>query len=245
MMKSRDAFPPNGWMFLQPETRWEAPTWQSFNVVVQALIEHRKANPALAKQHNWALDWETVAKEVDAYNDARCRAHGWLDFVSDGGAQPVPFQFPQRPFAPVGVAAIASVKRVAAGVRTLLDWLGSGGRPVAKELANSRARVCVQCPQNGKGDWTRFFTKPASDQIKLQLEIRNDLKLETPDDDKLGVCEACLCPLKLKVWAPLPHILKEMDNSTKEKLVPDCWILKEAFAEKQKWIEGKKMLDSI
>lgn len=225
MLKSRDQFPPAGFQFLQPETGWEAPFNQSFDVTVKAIMAHRKANPALAKRSNWALDYNSIANELDAFNDARCRAHGWLHFVSQE-ASPVPFWQPHSEKQGPAVGA-GGRSRIVAGVRTLLDWLGSGGRPVNRELAEKRAEVCSGCPMNGKGDWTRFFTVPASQKIKTQLEIKNELKLETPSDEKLGVCEACLCPLKLKVWTPIKHILKEMDEATTSKLDGRCWIPKE------------------
>ena len=228
MMKSRNAFPPGGWLYTQAATGWSAPPGQSFNVVTQALVAHRKANPGLVKQHNWAIDLASVANEVDAFNDARCRAHGWLDYVSGG---PSDFQWPAtspRSWSRPAVAAgEGSVKRVAAGVKTLLDWLGSGGRPVEQELANVRAERCALCPLNGKGGFERYFTVPASNAIKLQLEIKNDMKLATPSDEKLGICVGCLCPLKLKVFCPLDHIMKEMSEETFGQLHPRCWIIGE------------------
>lgn len=96
-----------------------------------------------------------------------------------------------------------------------------------KSVAETRASVCAGCEKNGRGGLEHYFTVPASQAIKLQLEIRNELKLETGYDDKLNVCEACLCPLKLKVWCPLDHIMKEMDAATKAKLWTGCWILSE------------------
>lgn len=229
MMKSRNNFPPSGWLFLQPQTGWSAPPGQSFNVVTNALIAHRKANPGLVKKHNWAIDFNTVANEVDAYNEARCRAHGWLDYVSERPS--VDFHRPATLRStlprPEPAAGASAVKRVRAGVKTLLDWLGSGGRPVSKELADVRAERCALCPLNGKGGLEHYLTVPASNAIRLQLEIKNDMSLSTPSDEKLGVCEACLCPLKLKIWCPWDHIMKQMDEETYGKLHPSCWILGE------------------
>lgn len=237
MMKSRNDWPPAGWIYVQPQTGWQSQGQQSFTGLVNSLIAHRLANPGLVKKHNWATDFESVANEVDAYNDARCRAHGWLNYVT--GDQTVPFPVAPRPFSPRrGVVVGTTLKHVSAGVKTLLDWLGSGGRPVEQALAEKRATVCMTCPQNGTGGLEHYFTVPASQAIKLQLEIKNDLKLATSHDAILNVCEACSCPLKLKVWCPLDHILKEMDEATKAKLDPRCWILSEeggasALAQKQ------------
>lgn len=229
MLKSRDVFPPGGFLYVQKETGWEAPQGVSFNVVVQALIAHRKANPALAGMHHWALDEKTVGNEVDAFNDARCRAHGWLGYVSqEVTSSPFPAA---RPSIVHRVAAAGEgVKRIAAGVKTLLDWLGKGGRPVLKELAEKRASICAICPKNKTGGLEKFFTVPASEQIRTQLGIKNDLKLETSHDARLNVCEACLCPLRLKVWCPMDHILEGLSTEIRSKLNPEnpkCWILEE------------------
>lgn len=226
MLKSRCVFPPGGFQFVQPQTGWEAPAGVSFDAVVQALIAHRKANPALAKQHGWATDYASVANEVDAYNDARCRAHGWMEYVTGDPAPFIPAASRSQP--PGFASAAGAVKRVGAGVKTLLDWLGSGGRPVEREQAESRASICETCPQNGTGDWTRFFTAPASEAIRRQLEIKGAMKLRTSKDHALGVCAGCLCPLKLKVWCPLPHILRSTDPSVLSKLDSRCWILRES-----------------
>lgn len=108
----------------------------------------------------------------------------------------------------------------------LLDWLGSGGKPAEQSLADSRAAICSTCPRNDGGDFTAFFTKPIADKIRTQLEIRGDLQLRTPHDETLTVCSACDCPLKLKVWVPMEHILAHTSEDTKTKLDPRCWITK-------------------
>lgn len=229
MMKSREAWPPGGWQFIQPEGPLEI-MGLSFTKTTDALLAFRLKNPGLVKKHNWTTDFETVANEVDTYNDARCRAHGWLDYVSAESDPTLPFSYSPRSFQLKPKAAVGAgvVKNVKAGVKTLLDWLGHGGRPVDKALAETRASICAGCPKNGKGGFEHYFTVPASQAIKLQLEIKNDLKLTTSYDDRLNVCEACLCPTRLKIWCPMEHILKEMSEETKTKLDPRCWILKES-----------------
>jgi len=188
----------------------------------------RQANPFLAERHGWRLDREGVEFEVDAYNTARCIAGGWLDFIiQDDGNPPAPvYVMPEKKKGKWGSAAAGSVQRVAAGVAVLVDWLGSGAKPVEQALANSRAAICAGCPKNDGGDFIAYFTKPVADTIRTQLEIRGDLQLKTPDDEKLTVCSACDCPLKLKVWAPLQHVLNHTSNEVRENLAPQCWILK-------------------
>jgi hypothetical protein len=133
-------------------------------------------------------------------------------------------QAPRREQASVA----GGVKRMVTGAAILRDWLGAGGTPVAPKLANQRAAVCATCPMNDKGDWTRFFTVPAAEQIKTQIELRNTLQMNTPFDAQLQVCSACLCPLKLKVHTPLEHIEAHLKPVDREKLDKPCWILSES-----------------
>lgn len=121
----------------------------------------------------------------------------------------------------------APSRAVAAGAATLSDWLGSGGKPVPQELANGRAETCAGCPKNMPGDWTSFFTLPAADLIRRQLAKRTELSVSTPLDDRINVCSACYCPLKLKVHCPIEHIQARMPDAVKNELAPDCWVLRE------------------
>ena len=66
MLLSETQFPPGGFMFYQPETRWSAPPG-SFNATVKAIIEHRKANP----RFGLSINPDTVSLELHAYNCVR------------------------------------------------------------------------------------------------------------------------------------------------------------------------------
>ncbi len=122
---------------------------------------------------------------------------------------------------------VAGASNVARGTAILVEWIGEGGVPVEIPIAEARAAICAECPLNDKGDWTRWFTQPASDLITQQLAVKHDLKLATSFDDKLQVCSACGCPLKLKVFTPMKHIRAHLSGESKAKLVPYCWILTE------------------
>ena len=73
---------------------------------------------------------------------------------------------------------------------------------------------------------TSYFTEEISEQIRRQIAIREDMELETPSDEKLGICSGCSCPLKLKVWTEMTHIQNHMTPETKAQLDPRCWITK-------------------
>lgn len=222
-LKSRRLFPPGMWQWFQPETGWRAPVGLDFDSVVNEIIRHRRANPRFGLR----VDWDGVADELDLYTCKRIGNNPQYCISEDEAKKRVrPSQAAQLWR---GVANVAGAsKRVVVGIGVLLDWLGSGGKAVLPALAASRAEVCSTCPQNSQQDLTSFFTVPASEMIRKQLEIKNDMKLATPLDDKIGVCVACACPLKTKVWTPIKHVLKILPSHDKERLDPRCWILKEA-----------------
>lgn len=220
---------PFGLKFYQPETRFNS-RQGSFNNIVDQVVAMRKANPALAAKHNWNLEWEMVADEVDAFNAAICERMGWNTFINQPGAgvAPTPKFKALSPLAEKQLSAAAEkVKKVWQGVKTLNDWIDSGTPPVAATLSQHRAEVCVACVLNGKGGLEEWFTKPAAAAIKLQISKLASRNLSTTVDDKLNVCTACLCPLKLKVHTPLPFITDHMSPATQSELDPKCWILEE------------------
>lgn len=226
-LKSRTEHPPYSFQFLQPETGQAAPFVGSFNHVVEQVITLRMANPFLCERHGWRTDVPGVEAEVDAYNTARCIAGGWLNFVvMDDDGPPAPL-YVMPPPAQKKTSVVARVRNVAAGVSVLLEWLGSGAKPVDQSLADARAATCATCPKNSGGDIVAYFTQPIADKIRTQLEIRGDLQLRTPHDEKLTICSGCDCPLKLKVWVPLDHVLAHTSEVTKTQLDQRCWILNE------------------
>jgi hypothetical protein len=230
-LKSRTQSPPNGFLYRQALTGWEnfkvCPSSQwDFQLLCNELQKHRLANP----KYRLITDMTAIQNEVDAKNAERVAAipGGELYVVSTD----VPASFHQAPIRSSPV--LAAVKAISVGAKTILDFEDSGESPVAYGQALERAQVCVSCPQNELGDLSRFFTIPASERIRKQLERAHEMKLTTPVDTQLNVCGACLCPLKLKVWFPLKFIAAHMSEDVKVKLDSKCWILKEAANESTK-----------
>lgn len=224
-LKNRQLQIPGGFVFFQPQTGWKPRPFSSFNVVVNSLISHRKANPALAKKHNWAMDYDSVAEEVEAFNAKVCQIHGWNDYIiASPGTPPLPKNWPRNS------QAAEHLGNVVVGGSILIHWIASGAEAVAPELSEARAQQCVKCPKHGKGPWTAYFTKPLAEAIRAKLNFRRELKLETSVDEVLKVCEACDCPLPLKVHLKIDRLNKEMPAEQKAKLVPECWIHKEIAA---------------
>lgn len=235
-MKSRQVFPPNGWEYLQSQTGWSIPDPRNtgFDQAVQALIAHRKANAWITQQNKLATDYNTVANEIDEYNAAKCLAHpGWEHFVGNPEPPkswtPSAFSLRRRVEGVVG-----AVRRTAAGVRLVAEWLGDGLKPVEHELAEKRAGVCVTCPNNGDPNWLQKIDAGLASEIKTLIEIKHDLKLTTIHDANLMTCQPCDCYLKLKVHSNIEHIKNNMPAEVLSKLrtvktstgLP-CWVISE------------------
>ncbi len=200
-----------------PALGFNPPKWASFNRIVDLVIAARLGNPRITQQNSWPTDRPSVEEEVDFVNSKHCEALGWTDFIVAGGGQLDPPSLRRSSlFGPLGAAA--------GGGRVLVEWIASGEEAVPISVAEERAAICADCPKNEKGDWTRFFTVPVSDEIKRQLEKRRGWNLKTSKDDELFVCSVCSCPIKLKLHVPIDRILKNLDPQVKANLHPKCWI---------------------
>jgi hypothetical protein len=228
-IKNRRANVPNGYLYVQRESGWDASkviphTISDFNAVVQAIRSHRMANPAL--KLNTSLP--AIEAELEAVTVARLQAMPGADiYLQDvGGASPT------ASFQPAPQQTLAKLAHVVGAVQTakdvLFDWEESGQPPVAQGLANKRAETCVACSQNGRGGLSRYFTVPAAALIQSRLEKLHAMKMETPNDGQLGVCDACLCVNRLKVWTPIEFIKQHTTPEIMAKLDKNCWVRSEA-----------------
>ncbi len=223
---------PNGNRYLQPETGWDSRKmlhpFPSIDALATGVIAMRLANPWLVQKHGWTTDFAAVKAEMLEYQAQLCLKHNWFGFINTDETAPPPAEVKaQKKTLSVAAAVGGGIKRVAAGIGVFLDWIGEGGAPVSIQVAEHRANICKDCPKNDGGDFKSYFTEPIAAKILLQLEIKNDLSLKTSVDEKLTVCSACDCPLKLKVWVPIEHILDHMSDEVKDELDPRCWITKE------------------
>jgi hypothetical protein len=228
--------PGGGYDFRQPEISWHARKTlglhPSLDVVTRSLISARKAHPHHAQKHNWAMDFNSVHAEVVAYNVRVCQAMGWTTFLTDpdGGGGP-PFSSSQSLLDAKQLdVAVGTIKRLWSGIKSVNDWLDQNAPAVSSEQAEKRAAVCVACPMNGQGDFSKWFVAPAAAAIKRQLEKLQNRKLATSQDDKLNICTGCLCANKLSVWVPAEIKLAHMAPETKAALHESCWVLAEERA---------------
>lgn len=224
---TRDKFPSQGgWKFRQPQFgNWENQmALVGFDASVKSIIGARAKNKALSIKHNLSTDYETVANELIQYNRmirnlpdpsppsffARSR-----NSLLNGGA------------AAAGAKWLRKVAQLGTGISTISDLKRSGRDPVLQEVAEKRAEICVGCPKNLSGDLFSIFTKPIANLVRHQIEDKRRLKLATSLDDKLNVCDACGCPMQLKVWFPLDIIKAHIKKPELDDLDQRCWITKE------------------
>jgi hypothetical protein len=229
-LKSRTSQIPEGFFYYHPETKWRSTPWASFDSIVNEVIQHRMGNPALAMKHRWSTDRAQVEAEVDAFNANVCAQMGWQQFiVGNEGVPPPKMKAPSAAEVSQLSAVATKVRLVWAGIKNLSEWLDAGAPAVEQTRAELRAHVCVNCPLHGQGDFSAWFTKPAAEAIKRQVEKGLEKNLSTSYDSKLGVCNACLCPMRLKVHEPIEIILNHTSPETLDKLrtAPACWIISE------------------
>lgn len=220
-LKDRNKFIPNGFQFYQPETQWSPTRMSSFETIVSAIIAHRNANPWLRDKNGWPTDHDSVANELDRYNTRICEQMGWTAYISTGGGPAPP------PFQPLSQRLLRKGANAAVGAETLVDWLDDGAPAVPAEKSAERAAVCKACPKNGTGDLLSIFTRPAAEAIRRTVERKNAMDLKTPDDDALGVCTVCDCPLQLKVHLPIEAIAPKLSPAVRSEFPEICWIRKE------------------
>jgi hypothetical protein len=221
IIKNRQLQIPQGFSFEMPELRWRAQPYQSFNVLCGQVLAVIRANPKMAYEKKWPNDLEGVMRWVDSYNAAVCEKNGWNEYiVRTGDYSPGKFPPPEDVRPPAAAA-------LAVGARTLVEWFGDGAHPVDHGLAESRASVCSSCEFNRAGDLSNWFSRAVSDIIRNRLGLFRGLNLNTPHDEKIGVCDLCACPLKLKVHVPMTHIENQMPVDVWEQLPGRCWMKKE------------------
>jgi len=218
-LKSRTKFPPGSFQMIHPEAGQKEPWKGSFSEIVSKELVFRSKNPVLVQKNGWSLNIEDIEGDVDFYNSQRMIAGGFLNFVELEGE--VPAQKKTGLFANVASAA-AKVKTALAIYR---DLLGPDGKVVAKEESERRAAICVQCPKNDiAGGLKKYFIKEAAREIMLVAGMLKDINVSTSQDDNLGVCEACECPMAVKVHVSNEILKKHISPDQVSKLHESCWI---------------------
>jgi hypothetical protein len=218
---SRTQFPPNGWIFHQPQTNWTAPSPKSstFDQTVQQIIKMRRDNGGLTVRHRLALDPVSVGNELETFTRAR------LGIPNPTAAQPYNITM-----APLVVTATDDVLKLAGAVAMLMDWNDNGLPPVAQDQAKVRAAVCAKCPLNSMAKLNEWLSVPVAGALKQKLARLYSLPLKTPGEGQLGLCLASFVPLTLKVHAPIGVIQKRVESRKLTGLAEGCWVMSEIAA---------------
>jgi len=230
-LRNRNNFVIGGWKFFEPSTNWHADPNVGFNAVVAQIIAHRKANPHRFKLPD-QINQEAVENELEAYTEARMRSIPGGEAYLIEGAPPAHGSFPTPPrqrriVGEVAGHVVGEAKKVVAGVGLISSWLGSGLTPVAQDMANKRASICAGCQFNQEPNALQKLEGAAGQALHLILQAKNDMKLTTPDDDKIKVCTICNCKLAAKVWTPIEHVWSNLKPEVAAKLDAGCWQLLE------------------
>ena len=109
------------------------------------------------------------------------------------------------------------------GAATLKEWFDEDYKGVPPGIAEHRASICAVCPLNRDEKWSERF----AGYFETLLAIRRIMKergMVTVHDHKLGVCDACQCPMKIKIWTPLHIINNHIPAQTRDKLHEKCWM---------------------
>jgi hypothetical protein len=177
-------------------------------------LDHGKKNPWLGL----ATDRASAEQQVDAFIAQFCASMGHTAYITSGEGGPPP-PLPLRP-----PSLGSRLGNLVAGAEANVEFLKSSKEAVPPALSESRAGICVTCPLNSKGGLERFFTVPIASAIRRAYSILNGWNLKTSHDADLGVCEACDCPMKLKVHFPITLVREKLTDSAKAALWEKCWI---------------------
>lgn len=102
-------------------------------------------------------------------------------------------------------------------------WLGAGGKPAPQDVAEVRASICLQCPYHDtKTGLYAGLKKNIASQVRRQLEVRSQMKMQVFREDELNLCGVCGCVLKLLVHVPEEILVEHL--KTDEFSYPSyCW----------------------
>lgn len=237
LLKNRSQ-PPGGWLYWCPVGKMDFPGGFAFDVQVDKIRQYRAANPNL----NLPSDLGSVRHELILFTYLRLRKQmgveatmRWFEVTDENDEElqelikkklpNSPSEPPPSDARPAGIVKV--VRDLAKGQRVLRDWLGDGAVPVSPVKAQARADTCVACPLNQAGNWLQRLAGAVGGFIKEQVELKNEMRLNVTNEDRLFTCAACSCHLPLKVWVPISTVILDTSEVQRNGLDKNCWILRE------------------
>lgn len=112
----------------------------------------------------------------------------------------------------------------------LKEWLGEGGAAVDRRIAEHRATICRECPENRHPKWWEHTKHAIAEVIRMHLEVKNRTHIAVEDETNLHMCRVCGCCIPLKIHVPLKHILANTEPEMLAKFPLACWIPNETKA---------------
>lgn len=119
-------------------------------------------------------------------------------------------------------------------IELLKDWLGDKILHVEQSQADHRSLACIRgedtfgCPHNRPAkNWEKYTKVAVAEVVRGQLELKHRMKMATPFDDHLGICDICGCWLSLAVWTPIDRIREHTTPKQHAKFPEHCWKKKE------------------
>jgi hypothetical protein len=214
-----------------PEVGMKKSLSGSFREMVVAFAGIVQKNPALAQKLHWPTDLVGQEAFVDERECRRLLSGGWPSFV-DQTVAPAPSRWNPSEVKKNWRGVAAVIKGGKAAFAAYASMFGPGGKPVDRDLAEARAKVCRDCPKNDvDGGLSAHFLEGTAKGVLSLLGALKDLDVSTSVDDQLGVCKACLCPTRAKVFVPLTVIVANMPAAVWPELQKEgapCWILRES-----------------
>lgn len=119
---------------------------------------------------------------------------------------------------------LEGLRQTVEGAEVIADWIGEGGVPVPRELAEKRATICQYCPENYKGNWWDETKNTIAMWIRRELELKNSIGLTLSNETQIAMCKICGCANRLKVWTPIEHIRAHTTDLVFECFPKACWI---------------------
>lgn len=223
-LKSVTRVPAGGWYYRCPSTGWVLPNRTSgmLEQKAAAVLSHNQANPG----KDLPTDIVVVTKQV---HDQTVQ-----HILETGMATSDIHQFPKaqapvhRLFTKVLPGPRSIIARVAdvvandvIGVRVLTDWFGKGLTPVPSPVAEKRAKACDVCPANTRKE--RPIEGAIAEAVRWAAAFKSNAELRVSNEENLGTCDVCGCPLKTKIWVPL----KTINEDTSHVFPDECWITEE------------------
>ena len=205
--------PRGGWRYTDPDTDVEI-AGRDFTDLVFNVRRHRLSQGLIATQ-----EIETVITEYFCDNKI-------VPCVDDGAI----YQAPSRILFKQSVNRLVGRSIRRRGTKAIAETIAripSGTAFTNRAIADVRASICESCPMNKKRKTKKCCAgDPGLNALRLVIRLasRVNLRMNTPSDAALNICNVCGCELKAKVWCSNEVIKATEDPGSLDFLPKACWV---------------------